>query len=305
MTGIRAKKETMNQKETEKELIKSMAGCYKVTFKFAETFAPDKDYQYHERKFESATEYAFILEETENKVSIQHILFVGADMVIKHWRQDWVYENRELLSYIKDNEWEKIVLSPQQAKGTWTQKVFQVDDSPRYEGFGTWAHIDGRHFWESTTDAPLPRREITKRHDYNVLQRNSHIEIFKGGGWELEQDNLKIIRSEERTDTLLCMEKGLEIFSTGNYDAQPAKKWWEANKAFWADVRQCWSELFSGQDRIKIKAKVNGELLYMALFKLSNEFAAPKTYDAHNAIVVIKKVLEVYVEDIKYAPLSL
>ena len=57
------------------------------------------------------------------------------------------------------------------AKGTWTQKVFQVDDSPRYEGYATWVHVDGRHYWDSQTDGPLPRREYSKRSDYNVSKK--------------------------------------------------------------------------------------------------------------------------------------
>src|SRR5690606_25353495 len=121
----------------------------KVTFEFAETFSPNKDYQYHDRKFDSGIEYVFIVEETDTKIALQHILVVNDTFIVKHWRQDWVYENTEVLTYHKDNEWRKVKLSPEQAKGTWTQKVFQVDDSPRYEGYGTWIHVDGRHFWES------------------------------------------------------------------------------------------------------------------------------------------------------------
>ena len=26
-------------------------------------------------------------------------------------------------------------------RGQWTQKVYQVDDSPRYEGSSTWVHL--------------------------------------------------------------------------------------------------------------------------------------------------------------------
>lgn len=286
-------KEPKNQKELERELIKSLAGCYRVSFQFAETFAPDTDYEYHDRKFAGAKEIAHIIEETEDKISIQHILYIGKDKVIKHWRQDWLYENRDLLSLVKDHTWEKTELLPEQAKGTWTQKVYQVDDCPRYQGYGTWVHVDGRHFWESTTDSPLPRREISKRNDYNVLRRHSHIEIFENGDWVLDQDNEKIIRSvENNEDTLLCMEKGIEKFTKKRYDPSAALDWWNEQETFWTDVRQIWSEILEDQDLINVS---KDEDLYMAQFGLAEEFAGEK-YDAERAKTAIKKLLMKHVE---------
>src|SRR5690554_5094832 len=168
-------------KSLEKELIKSMAGCYTVDFQFAETFAPTKDYAYRDRYHERAKEYVFVVEESENKISLQHLLRVGNPIndgvegkttIIKHWRQDWVYQNREMLSYVKDFEWRKVHLSAEAVRGTWTQQVYQVDDAPRYEGFGRWVHLNGRHYWDGVADAPLPRRDRTTRDDYNVLVRD-------------------------------------------------------------------------------------------------------------------------------------
>src|SRR5699024_11299100 len=147
--------EVKTKKELERKLIQSLAACYRVSFQFAETVAAKSDYEYHDRKFAGAKEIAFILEDTEDKISIQHVLYVGRGQVIKHWRQDWVYENREILSLVTDHDWKKVMLTEEQAKGTWSQKVYQVDDAPRYEGYGTWVHVDGRHFCESTNDAPF------------------------------------------------------------------------------------------------------------------------------------------------------
>lgn len=293
-----ARETIVDNKEKEKNLIRSMAGCYKVTFEFAETFAPDKDYKYHDRKFDWGTEYVFVLEETENSISLQHLLIVSDSMIIKHWRQDWIYENRELLTYVKDNKWKKVYLTPEQAKGTWTQKVFQVDDGPRYEGYGTWISVDGRNYWESVADAPLPRREITKRHDYNVLKRHSRMEIFKDGGWALEQDNEKIIRSDAGEDKLLCREKGMEAFhpEAALDHCQAGINWWENNKAFWSDVRKCWDETLSRYESIEIRSKVNEERLYEALFALGDQYAAPQKYNAKKAVKDIQKILDAFVE---------
>ena len=86
-------------------------------------------------------------------------------------------------------------LDKKDVKGQWTQKVFQVDDSPRYEGSGYWVHLDQKSYWENTTSAPLPRREYTKRNDYNVTERGNRQEITSTG-WVHDQNNKKIIRKK-------------------------------------------------------------------------------------------------------------
>lgn len=283
-----------SSKELERELIKSMTGNYKVSFKFAETFSPIKDYEYHDRHFSQAKEVAFIIEESENKIAIQHILFVGKHQ-IKHWRQDWLYENRDLLTLVKDHEWKKTTLSVEEAKGTWTQKVYQVDDCPRYQGYGSWVHINGRHYWESTADAALPRREISTaaRTDYNILRRHSRIEIFNDGGWMIEQDNEKIYRDKNDEEHLICMEKGLERFTPKPYDASKIMTWWNKREAFWKQVRELWLDFIDTQDTIKIN---DDEGLYTAQFELAEKFEGTK-YDSEKVQMAIKTLMRKHVEN--------
>lgn len=276
----------------DKEAIRSMAGCYKVTFEFAETFAPDTTYKYMDRKSEWAIEYVFVLEETDKKISLQHLLVVNDTFIVKHWRQDWLYENTDLFLYNKNYEWVKKSLTADEVKGTWTQKVYQVDDSPRYESFGTWVHVDGRHFWEGTGDAPLPRREATKpRMDYNVMRRHSHIEIFKDGNWILEQDNEKIFRSEAG-DKLICWEKGFETFTKGDYNCQPAIDYWAKNNKFWADVRVVWTDIFAANSSLKFQRRVDEKMLFEQLFKLEGESSA--NYNRNQAVPLIRQTIEKY-----------
>lgn len=283
---------SMKKKQLDRKMIKSMAGTFRVSFQFAETFSPDRKYEYHDRKFEGAKEVVLLLEEAEDQISLQHLLYVGRGHIIKHWRQDWIYENQDLLILKKGHEWRKIKLTPEQVRGTWTQKVFQVDDAPRYEGCGTWIHVDGRSFWQSTADAPLPRREISKRNDYNVLRRNSHIEIFNDGGWVLDQDNEKIIRSEKNEDVLLCMEKGIERFTILDYDSSDAVNWWNDNALFWKDVREAWTEIREDMDFISVG---EDEKLYMAQFELASRFRGEK-YDSDEARRAIRDLLAGHVE---------
>ena len=50
---------TNSKKELDKASIKSMVGIYKVSFDFAETFAPDTAYKYHKRYSEWEIDSSF------------------------------------------------------------------------------------------------------------------------------------------------------------------------------------------------------------------------------------------------------
>ena len=206
------------QTKKEKDLvsIKAMCGCFEVNFNFAETFSYPKDsiYQPSENKYDKALEWVQLVDSNEDFVSMQHLLIVGDVLnpyVVKHWRQDWIYENTHSFPYDVDNRWPYQYNDASEVKGQWTQRVFQVDDSPRYEGSATWVHVDGRSFWYTNADAPLPRREITKRQDYNVTLRRNHHEIFNWG-WSHDQDNDKLIREADKKDVILAQEKGYNTY---------------------------------------------------------------------------------------------
>jgi hypothetical protein len=285
-----------NNFEKDKACIKSMCGVYKVSFDFAETFSADTGYKYHERYSEWGIEYVFAVEETPTKIALQHLLIVNDTMIIKHWRQDWTYENTNLYSYYKDNEWTATTITPAQAKGTWTQKVFQVDDSPRYESYGTWIHVDGKDYWEGLADAPLPRREFTKRSDYNIMRRHSRMDIYNDS-WALLQDNEKISRTNGM-DKVLCWEKGVEKFTKGNYDATPAIKYWDVQKNYWADVRQVWADVFAATPNLKLLPKVDGKRLYESLFELGEKTCVNKQYKKGIAKDDIKKIITAFVKPV-------
>lgn len=273
--------------------IKDMCGCYEVEFNFAETFSPDKDYEYHDNYRSGGLEYVFPVSESNDKIVLQHLLIVGDTMIIKHWRQDWLYENTDLYTYDKDNTWKYQELDKSDVKGQWTQKVYQVDDGPRYEGSASWVHVDGKSYWESVADAPLPRREFSKRDDYNVMVRENRHEITKYG-WLHEQDNQKVLRAQE--DELLAWEKGWNTYTkTQDSKCNVAKEWWDEHEAYWADVRIVWDELFASKSTVKIKKKVEDKVLFMQLFDLQDELLA-EDYESEKAQKEIKAVIQKYLD---------
>lgn len=279
--------------DQDREAIRALAGFYKVTFNYAETFSPDDDYKFHERHRSSAKEWAVILEDSPKKIVIQHILVMRGDsMMIKHWREDWTYEDPQILVYDKDNAWRKVMLSADEVKGKWTQKVYQVDDSPRYEAIGTWVHVDGKHQWQSKADSPLPRRESSERNDYNVLSRGNTL-YLTADGWMFEQDNKKLVRSANG-DKLLAMEKGLEQFvKTDPKSFAYAQQWWKKQEGFWKDARTAWDNVFATNTSIKLTPKVDNKLLYEHFFALSDQSVKENWSSAKNQ-EAIKKVIETY-----------
>lgn len=259
------------KKEQDIKAIKGMCGCYEVKFNFAETFQYSKDtvnYKPSKTKHDHGLEWVELVEDTPNKIMLQHLLIVSDDMIIKHWRQDWLYENTNLYSFYKDNTWKYNQLSKKEVKGQWTQKVYQVDDSPRYEGTASWVHIDGKNYWQNTTDAPLPRREHTKRDDYNVLKRRNIHEITSYG-WLHEQDNDKIVRDEKGKDVVLAQEKGYDTYTkVADSKCIAAQNWWETNKPLWKNVRNKWATVFAQNKDIFLEKAVNKKPLYSHLFAL-------------------------------------
>jgi len=222
------------KKQQDRNAIKDMCGCYEVTFNFAETFNYTNDslYKPSKTKVDKALEWAQLVTDQDDKIQIQHLLQVGnpaSPMIVKHWRQDWLFENTDLYTYNADNEWTFEKLSASDVKGQWTQKVYQVDDSPRYEGSASWVHVDGKSYWENTTPAPLARREYTTRSDYNLMMRGNRQEITEYG-WLHDQDNSKIIRESGKEDVLLAKEKGYNTYvKVEDSRCAAAQNWWKEN----------------------------------------------------------------------------
>ncbi len=255
---------------TDHQAILSMCGCYEVTFNFAETFAADPDYTFYPNYRSGGLEYVFPVVAEQDRIILQHLLIVGDTMIIKHWRQDWLFENTDLYTFDMDNTWQYNSRIPANVSGQWSQSVYQVDDSPRYAATGTWIHADGRSYWEATADAPLPRREFSKRSDYNVMTRRNRHELTSEG-WVHEQDNDKVIRTEEG-DRLLAREKGWNTYvRTTPSRCQVAADWWSDNQEYWSNVRFVWDELFAGKQTIQLQKQIDGLPLFIQLFTLQEE----------------------------------
>ncbi len=256
------------QNKKDNEAIKKMCGCFEIDFNFAETFQFSKDSNYLKSKNYNAKaiEYAKLIKDEKGHISIQHLLVMD-NYVIKHWRQDWIYENRNLLKFDANNSWKHILKSKKDVKGQWTQKVFQVDDSPRYEGTSSWVHVDGKSYWENSSYAPLPRREYTKRNDYNILIRGNRHEIVDEG-WIHNQDNYKVVKdSESNFEEIIAAEKGFNTYTKlDESKCRIAINWWNDNNAKWSLVRNKWNSIYSKNEDISLNRTVKDKPLFSYLF---------------------------------------
>ena len=255
------------------DAIKSMCGCFEIEFNFAETFVLSQDENYKKSKTykAKALEWGQLVLDSKDQISIQHLLIVGSEQfptIIKHWSQHWLYQNTDIYQFHKDNTWNYVELDKNDVKKSWTQKVYQVDDSPRYEASGRWIHNKDKSYWEAFTDAPLPRREYTKRKDYNVMNRGNRHEIVSDG-WIHDQDNKKIIRSENE-DIPIAYEKGFSTYKkVSDKKCIAAVKWWEKNKSKWKSIRSHWDEIYALKSTLELNETVDGKRLYTLLFNPS------------------------------------
>ncbi|OSZ73670.1 hypothetical protein CAP36_16825 [Chitinophagaceae bacterium IBVUCB2] len=270
----------INAQQDGKKIVDKLCGCFEVAFKYAETFAPDPDYKFHEREIIGGTaELALPIEVTDKKVVIQHLLIVSPTVIVKHWREEWTYENPIIWKYKGDRTWVKETVPAEQVKGKWTQTVWEVADEPRYQGFSQFVNLDGKIIWQNTTDAPLPRREYSVRSDYNILKRTNRMNITDSG-YLHEQDNQKIIRING-TDKLLAEEKGHNTYKRiDDKECAAAKSYWEKNSTYWGKVRKIWADYINTHNSISLKNKIDGKLLHEYLIGQAKDYADKKITDA-------------------------
>ena len=296
----------LSDKARDRLAIISMAGDYRTSFDFIETmgfrpnYKPPKPYQ------SWGTERVYLIEDSEDFISLQHILVmrfesdegeISEPMVVKHWRQDWRYEDTVTHDYQGHGVYERHNHREQDIRGYWTQTVYQVDDSPRYEAMGKWHHRTGLSEWQSTEKRrPLPRREFSVRNDYQTLLGRHRITITLSG-WIQEEDSLKLVlkpnNEKPETGAMLAREAGISRYEriTG-YDFDAGDTYWEKSESFWRDVRAYWSEVYESSQSFEVKKRVGEEVLFATLFDMAN-----RTYkDSKTRQEIIQQTIQRFVQ---------
>ena len=285
--------------ERDRRAILAMAGPYRVAFDFLEVvrfdpaLKPDAPYQ------SWATEYVFVAEDRPDFVALQHILLLriaGKEeqpLVQRHWRQEWRYEAERLLAYEGANTW-ALQPVPGERRGTWTQTVLQVDDSPRYAARGRWEHSGTNSTWiGGETWRPLPRREFSARKDYQVLVGTNRHTITPLG-WVQEENNLKVILGDKRADSrAIAREYGVARYERiRDFDFEPARRYYAATEPFWAEVRAAWRELADGKGRFTLRAQPDQGSLFVPFFAYAFELEGGKPFVRDEARGFVRETLD-------------
>lgn len=257
-----------------REAILAMAGDYKVDFRFEELYSLKKDYKIHADDKSSGYETIKVIENTPQKIVLQHILVTEDGQVVKHWRQDWEFEQPQSWVYNGNYSWKKLELDKAQVTGQWLQTVWQIDDSPRYAGYGQWVNNKGVIAWTSNeTMRPLPRREYTTRSDYDVIVGINR-QALTPSGWVHEQDNIKY---DLKTNAPLARELGLNQYTkVQDYNFKPADEYWKNNQAYWQQVRQVWQDAFDQDEVLALKQAAKDEKAHYSYFNQQAKALAGK-----------------------------
>jgi hypothetical protein len=277
---------SLSSLEKDRRAILAMAGSYRVSFDFIETMGFAEGYQPPKPYFSWGTEHVHVLKAEKKSISLQHTLvmyFKGKDgeelgpMVMKHWRQDWAYEDTNLHVYRGKSTWAQVTKPAEKTRGQWTKAVFQVDDSPRYEVVGKWSHQGGMSTWLSDSCwRPLPRREFSARKDYDVLQGTHEITITPNG-WVHQQRNQKVSLADTKQPQVIAQELGVNRYQRIETPSlKQAEATWAKTGKYWDEVRKAWETIYADHKKFSLKAKVDGKKLYQYHFEYASQLEKEK-----------------------------
>lgn len=270
--------------EADRRDILAMAGTYKVRFDMQETTPWLASYTPIDRKLSGGHEVVRVIGDDGRTILLQHLLVVEMDgkaHVIKHWRQDWTYEPARTLVYAGPGKWAWEAVPEAMRRGRWSQTVYQVDDSPRYAGWGQWETQGGVRRWRSNwTWRPLARRDAVRHPVYDrYLGINRHQPT--PAGWVHWQDNSKMGMVDGKLAPIV-QESVLNTYTRSTaFDATPADAYWAKTSGYWAAVRAAWSALAdrSGGVRVAEEAET-GTVISARLLTLADEVLEGKTSEA-------------------------
>lgn len=261
--------------ERDRADILAMAGNYKVRFDMQESTRWDPTYTPLDRKISGGYESVRVIEDSGRKIVLQHLLVVsheGKDMVIKHWRQDWEYEPDRVLVYSDRNRWTWEDVPAAMRTGRWSQTVWQVDDSPRYGGWGQFETQGGIRRWRSNwTWRPLARRDAVRKPVYDrYLSINRH----QNGpeGWIHWQDNIKMGPKNGELAPIVQEYVLNSYVRSSDYNVKAADDYWKATAAYWAGVRSIWARIAEQKNGIAIQEEAEtGTVISGRLMQLAND----------------------------------
>lgn len=230
--------------EIDRRAILAMAGSFKVKFDFREKVAFVPDYTPIPAKVSGGHEVVRVIADSGDHIVLQHLLVVSEPgekpVIVKHWRQDWTWQPKTVLTYRGASVWADEAVSAADAAGAWSQTVWQTDDSPRYGGVGRWTHVNGVSSWTSEpTWRPLARRDAVRHPVYDRYYGiNRH--ALTPTGWVHEQANDKMGLKDGKLITFVDESVVNSYDRASDFDVAAADAYWAKTAGYWAGVRRAW-----------------------------------------------------------------
>lgn len=271
-------------KAADRTEVLAMAGNYKVRFDMQETTPWAADYKPLDRKISGGNEVVRVIEDTPDHIALQHLLVVehdGQTHVIKHWRQDWDYQPSRVLAYAGQGRWIWEAVPERMRAGRWSQTVYQVDDSPRYAGWGRFETQAGVRRWRSNwTWRPLARRDAVRHPVYDryyAINRHQPTPT----GWIHWQDNTKMGLKDGKPVPIV-QETVLNTYQRfDGYDVKAADAYWAKTKDYWAAVRAAWTRVAETKGGIAIPEEAEtGTVISARLLAIADDIQAGKVTTA-------------------------
>jgi hypothetical protein len=281
--------------EQDRRDILAMAGNFKVRFDMQESTRWDPAYTPLEPKVSGGNEAVRVIEDTGRKIVLQHLLVIeheGKSHIIKHWRQDWEYEPARVLVYSDTSSWRWEDVPEKLRTGRWSQTVWQVDDSPRYGGWGQFETQGGIRRWRSNwTWRPLARRDAVRKPVYDrYLSINRH--QLSPDGWIHWQDNTKLASKDGKL-TPIVQEYVLNSYTKSDaFNFKAADDYWAATKVYWTAVRSAWDSALAAGGGIAVQEEAEtGTVISGQLLELADEIQDGKV-KTDRAIAEARKLIE-------------
>ena len=162
--------------------------------------------------------------------------------------------------------------------GRWSQTVYQVDDSPRYAGWGQFETQAGIRRWRSNwTWRPLARRDAVRHPAYDrYYSINRHQPTPTG--WIHSQDNTKMALKDGKLVPIV-QESVLNTYERfDGYDVKAADDYWAKTKDHWAAVRAVWSRVADIKGGIAITEEAEtGTMISGRLLAIADDIQSGKT----------------------------
>ena len=159
-------------------------------------------------------------------------------MVVKHWRQDWRFEDTVTHDYQGHGVYERHNHREQDIRGCgpkrYTRLTIRLDMKQWESGITEQACLNGRAPKKKTTS----RREFAVRSDYQALLGRHRITVTHNGwiqGRRLLKLALKTNNEQAETGAMLAKEAGISRYEriTG-YDFNAGDLYWEKTESFLA-----------------------------------------------------------------------